>query len=207
MKKRSRKETENKYREGPSDSTSPSSLVALFFNVFFFLFSLKNNVLKWHGTIRWPDGHDIVLRCVVESKKETWNQRGKDEKSWKKTDKMRKKDSTERESESESGGKRLRVVRNRFVEKRRWLWGGEGRYEPHSRPEPRQRNAVALWSRTIKNPDASTGPLPRPFACSLTLLTRLFASHCSLHLRTPMRSLICLLAHFTHSLARGKVDD
>ena len=41
----------------------------------------------------------------------------------------------------------------------------------------------------------STGPLARPFARSL-------APDCSLRSRPPLRS----LAHFTHSLARGKVN-
>ena len=78
-----------------------------------------------------------------------------------------------------------------------------------------------LWSKTARNPDVSTGPLARPFALSLALLTRLHApltrSHthltcslappCLLRSRDPLRSLIRLLAHFAHSLARGKVND
>ena len=45
----------------------------------------------------------------------------------------------------------------------------------------------ALWSGTNKNRDVSTGPLARPFAHSFAPLTR-------------------SLAHFAHSLARGKVN-
>ena len=54
-----------------------------------------------------------------------------------------------------------------------------------------------------KNADCSTGPLTRPFARSLAPLTRLLASHYSLRLRTPLRSLVCSLAHFAHFRACG----
>ena len=59
-------------------------------------------------------------------------------------------------------------------------------------------NWGALWSGTNKNKDVSTRPLARPFARSL-------APDCSLCLRPPLRSLVRSLAHFAHSLARGKV--
>ena len=49
-------------------------------------------------------------------------------------------------------------------------------------------SAHPLWARSTRNPDVGTGPLARPF-------TRLLAP------------LICLLAHFAHSRARGKVID
>ena len=65
-------------------------------------------------------------------------------------------------------------------------------------PRLPQQGDAALWSGTNKNQDVSTGPLVRSFArtaCSL-------APHYSLHSRTPLRS----LAHFAHSLARGKVN-
>ena len=39
---------------------------------------------------------------------------------------------------------------------------------------------AALWARTTKNTDWSTGPLARPFAHSLAPLTRLLALHFSL---------------------------
>ena len=65
----------------------------------------------------------------------------------------------------------------------------------------------ALWSITAKNTDCSTGPLARPFARSLAPLTRSLAPDCSLRSRPPLRSLIRSLAHFAHSLARGKVID
>ena len=64
-----------------------------------------------------------------------------------------------------------------------------------------------LWSGTNKNRDVSTGPLARPFARSLALLTRSLAPDCSLRSRPPLRSLFHSLAHFAHSLARGKVND
>ena len=53
----------------------------------------------------------------------------------------------------------------------------------------------------------STGPLARPFARSLTLLTRSLAPDCSLCSRPPLRSLVRSLSHFTHCLARGTVND
>ena len=51
-------------------------------------------------------------------------------------------------------------------------------------PASRQPVTGAMWTGTNKNRDVSTGPL-----------TRLFA-----------RSLARSLAHFAHSLARGKVN-
>ena len=63
-----------------------------------------------------------------------------------------------------------------------------------------------LWSRIIKNPDENTGPLACPFAHLLTTLSRPLAPHCLLRSRAPLRSLIRSLAHFAHSLARGKVN-
>ena len=65
----------------------------------------------------------------------------------------------------------------------------------------------ALWSETNKNRDVSTGPLARPFARSLAPLTRSLAPDCSLRSRPPLRSLVRSLAHFAHSLARGKDND
>ena len=65
--------------------------------------------------------------------------------------------------------------------------------------------ATALWSGTNKNRDVSTRPLAHPFARSLAPLTRSLAPDCSLRLRPPLHSLVCSLAHFAHSLARGKV--
>ena len=64
----------------------------------------------------------------------------------------------------------------------------------------------ALWSGTNKNRDVSTGPLALPFARLLTLLTRSLAPDRVLRLRPPLRSLVCSLAHFAHSLACGKVN-
>ena len=68
------------------------------------------------------------------------------------------------------------------------------------------RRSCPLQSGTNKNRDVRTGPLARPFACSLAPLTRSFALDCSLRSRPPLRSLVCLLAHFTHSLTRVKVN-
>ena len=62
-----------------------------------------------------------------------------------------------------------------------------------------------LWFRFVKNQDISTGPLTCLFACSLALLTHLLAPHCSLCSPTPLRSFVCLLVHFVHSQAFGKV--
>ena len=64
----------------------------------------------------------------------------------------------------------------------------------------------ALWSGTNKNRDVNTGPIARPFALSLTPLTRLVAPDCSLHSRPLLRSLIRSLAHFADSRAHGKVN-
>ena len=62
--------------------------------------------------------------------------------------------------------------------------------------------AKPLWSGTNKNRDVSTSP----FARSLTPLTNSLAPDCSLRSRPPLRSLARSLAHFAHSLARGKVN-
>ena len=66
---------------------------------------------------------------------------------------------------------------------------------------------MALWSITAKNTDCSTGSLARPFTRSLAPLTRSLAPDCSLRSRPPLRSLVRLLAHFAHFLARGTVID
>ena len=57
------------------------------------------------------------------------------------------------------------------------------------------------------NLEVSTGPLSRPFACSLAPLTHALALPCLLCSRALLRSLIRSLAHFAHSLARGTVID
>ena len=62
-----------------------------------------------------------------------------------------------------------------------------------------------LWFISAKNRDVSTGLLARPFAHSLAPIIRSLAPPCSLHSRALLRSLICSLAHFTHSFAREKV--
>ena len=68
------------------------------------------------------------------------------------------------------------------------------------------RTSGALRSGSTKNRDVSTGSLARPFAHSLAPLTRSLAPDCSLRSRPPLRSLARSLAHFAHSLARGKVN-
>ena len=94
----------------------------------------------------------------------------------------------------------------------RWKekWGGGISEREQTTEFPRQsellRDARALWSGSTKNRDVSTGPLARPFSCSLAPLTRLLAPDCSLRSRPPLCSRVRLLAHFTHSLARGKVN-
>ena len=65
---------------------------------------------------------------------------------------------------------------------------------------------TALWSITAKNTKCSTGPLARLFARSVAPLTRSLAPDCSLRLHPPLRSFVRSLAHFAHSLARGKVN-
>ena len=50
-------------------------------------------------------------------------------------------------------------------------------------------------------------PLAHLFARLLAPLTRSLAPDCSLRSRPPLRSLVRSLAHFAHSLARGKVND
>ena len=104
--------------------------------------------------------------------------------------------------------------------------GGEENYERHlcSSTETKGRNPlpglirdlwkcqgrqkiIALWSRINKNPDKRTKPLAHLFACLLWPLTRLLAPPCSLCLHAPLLSLVCWLIRFTHSLARGKVND
>ena len=66
---------------------------------------------------------------------------------------------------------------------------------------------LSLWSRIAKGPDRSTKPLARFFACSLAPLTHSLALHCLLCLRAMLHSLARLLAHFTHFLACGKVNN
>ena len=58
---------------------------------------------------------------------------------------------------------------------------------------------IALWARMINNPSVSTGPLADLFAHLLAPLTRLLATHYSLHLRAPLRS-FALLTRSLHSL-------
>ena len=65
---------------------------------------------------------------------------------------------------------------------------------------------IPLWPGTNNNRDVSTGPLARPFARSLAPLTCSLTPDCLLRSRHPLRSLVRSLAHFAHSLARGKVN-
>ena len=59
-------------------------------------------------------------------------------------------------------------------------------YDREARAEPRD----ALWARSTKNLDESTGSLARPFARSLPPLTHLLALHCSLCSRAPLPSFV-----------------
>ena len=63
----------------------------------------------------------------------------------------------------------------------------------------------ALWARSTKNPDVSTGPLTRPFARLLALLTRTAHSFaCSALLALLTRSAVHLLRC---SLARSLISE
>ena len=74
----------------------------------------------------------------------------------------------------------------------------------HTSENTREDNA--LWSGTNKNRDVSAGALSRPFARPFAPLTHSLSPDCSLRSRPPLRSLVRSLAHFAHSLARGKVN-
>ena len=73
--------------------------------------------------------------------------------------------------------------------------------------ERKRHDWLALWARKTMNTDWSSGPLARPFARSLALLTRSLAPDCSLRSRPPLHSLARSLTHFANSLARGTVND
>ena len=79
--------------------------------------------------------------------------------------------------------------------------------EERKRSTSSRRDADALWSGSTKNADMRTGPLTRPFACSLAPLTCLLILDCSLRSRPPLHSLVCSLVHFAHSLACGTVNN
>ena len=65
-------------------------------------------------------------------------------------------------------------------------------------------NPHALWSRTAKNTDWSKEPLVCLLICSHRPRVCLL---CPARFACALRSLVCLLAHFAHSLARGTVSD
>ena len=67
-------------------------------------------------------------------------------------------------------------------------------------------SSLALWSRIIKKPDWATRLFIPSFARSLAPLTGSLAPDCPLHSHPLLHSLVCSLAHFAHSLARGKVN-
>ena len=54
-------------------------------------------------------------------------------------------------------------------------------------------DVTALWARSTKNPDVSTGPFSRSFPRLLASLTGSLAPPCLLCSRAPLRSLICSL--------------
>ena len=66
---------------------------------------------------------------------------------------------------------------------------------------------LPLRARITKNPEVNAGPLARPFACLLVPLTCSLILPCLLCSHAPLCSLVCSLAHFTYSLARGTVND
>ena len=72
-------------------------------------------------------------------------------------------------------------------------------------------DTIPLWSRKIKNPDLSSGPLVLPFAHLFAPFTRLLAAPCSLCSRAPLHSLVRSFARSLTSslvvLARGTVND
>ena len=92
--------------------------------------------------------------------------------------------------------------------------GGAGREDlrRHGGPNPIVRRQSQVFGRLHGGPNdsgidsLSTGPLAHPFACSRAPLTRSLVPDCSLCSRLPLRSLVRSLAHFAHSLARGKVS-
>ena len=61
-----------------------------------------------------------------------------------------------------------------------------------------------LWSRITKNTDWSTGPLARPFACSLAPLTHLLALHCLLCSHVPLAHTTALIHSLTRSLTHSQ---
>ena len=63
---------------------------------------------------------------------------------------------------------------------------------------------VAQWIRWAWNRDTSTGPLARPLARLLASLTNLFAPHCSLRPRAPLRSFVRSLDHLLTLELMGK---
>ena len=82
-----------------------------------------------------------------------------------------------------------------------WNKADRNKFQAQQLPYRPTSWSVALWSGTNKNRDVSTGPLARPVARLLAPLTRSLAPDCSL------RSLVCSIAHFAHSLARGTVNN
>ena len=62
------------------------------------------------------------------------------------------------------------------------------RYHNAGRHRPRRCNAPMC--QINQNPDGSTWPLARPFACWLALLTRSLAPHCLLCLSAPLIHLL-----------------
>jgi len=77
-------------------------------------------------------------------------------------------------------------------------------------PLPRRRsNCVKMRHGTMVNNSQKymwTEVLGHSLVRSLAPLTRSLAPDCSLRSRPPLRSLVRSLAHFAHSLARGKVN-
>ena len=71
------------------------------------------------------------------------------------------------------------------------------------------KNAYALWSRSTKNPNGSTGPLARPHARLLAPFIHSLDSHCSLRSRALLRSFVRTLFHSLTSklMAKRMIND
>ena len=97
-----------------------------------------------------------------------------------------------------------------YAKDRTFYVGFEGSFGgKHVTPRSLTSRYIGNMVRTHRGSESgrsSSGPLARPFARSLAPLTRSLAPHYSLRSRASLRSLVRSLAHFAHSLARGKAN-
>ena len=82
--------------------------------------------------------------------------------------------------------------------------GGRHECDRHNGPDMTNVQDNALWFKTAKNRDISTGPLARPFVYSLAPLSHLLAPHRSIPLRLLPRPYIRSLTHFLTPDSVGK---